>query len=187
MRLILLGPPGAGKGTQAEKLKTSLNVPHLSTGDMFRAAIKAKTHLGLAVKAIVDRGDLVSNEMVWGIVSEGLSGPDCANGFILDGFPRSLEQAEMLGSMLQEKGEGLDHVVQLTANEEELVERLLQRAKELGRKDDTEEVIRHRLKVYTEETAPLAAYYKEKGLLREIDGMGTIEQVASDVQTVLKG
>ncbi|KRA99712.1 adenylate kinase [Devosia sp. Root685] len=187
MRLILLGPPGAGKGTQAKILVEAYGIPQLSTGDILRAAIAAKTPLGLEAKAIVDRGDLVSNEIVNGIVSERLDADDCKPGFILDGFPRTIAQAEALAGMLKDKGVALDAVIEIKANADELVRRVIQRGKESGgaRADDNEEVLRKRLDVYQEQTAPLVAFYAEKGLLRPVDGMEPVDAVTAAIKAAL--
>jgi len=187
MRLILLGPPGAGKGTQAKILVEAYGIPQLSTGDILRAAIAAKTPLGLEAKAIVDRGDLVSNEIVNGIVSERLDADDCKPGFILDGFPRTIAQAEALDGMLREKGVALDAVIEIKADADELVRRVIQRGKESGgaRADDNEEVLRKRLDVYKEQTAPLVAFYADKGLLRPVDGMEPVDNVTGAIKAAL--
>jgi adenylate kinase len=185
MRLILLGPPGAGKGTQAKILVDSYGIPQLSTGDILRSAIKAGTPMGLAAKEIMDRGDLVSDEIVNGIVSERLDAPDCAPGFILDGFPRTIPQAEALDGMLAEKGMTLDAVVELTADVEELIRRVVNRAKESGRLDDNEQVVRNRLEVYREQTAPLVEFYRGKGLLKTVDGMAPVEEVTQSIRTAV--
>ena len=184
MRLILLGPPGVGKGTQAKVLVTELGIPQLSTGDILRSAIAAKTPMGLAAKEVMDRGDLVSDEIVNGIVSERIDQPDCARGFILDGFPRTIPQADALGAMLTQKGLKLDAVVEITADPEVLVSRVANRAKETGvvRADDNAEVIRNRLKVYLELTAPLVEYYRRKGLLKSVDGMASVEAVTAAIR-----
>jgi adenylate kinase len=183
MRLILLGPPGAGKGTQAKVLIEAHGIPQLSTGDILRAAIAARTPLGLEAKAIVDRGDLVSDAVVNGIVSERLDADDCKSGFILDGFPRTIAQAEALDEMLSAKGVHLDAVIELKADTDELVRRVIQRSKDSGgaRADDNEEVLRKRLGVYQEQTAPLVAYYQGKGLLKTVDGMAPVDQVTSAI------
>lgn len=188
MRLILLGPPGAGKGTQAQILVETYKIPQLSTGDMLRAAIKDKTPLGLEAKAIVDRGDLVSDSIVSGIISERLDQPDCANGFILDGFPRTIAQAEALDVMLDAKGSKLDAVVEIKADPAVLIERIINRAKESGgaRADDNEDVLRKRLMVYGEQTAPLVSFYAQKGLLRSVDGMKPIEEVTADIRAAIE-
>ena len=187
MRLILLGPPGAGKGTQAKILVDAFGIPQLSTGDILRSAIAAKTSLGLAAKAIVDRGDLVSDDIVNGIVSERLDAEDCKPGFILDGFPRTIAQAEALGQMLVDKGVTLDAVIEIKADSDELVRRVIQRAKESGgaRADDNEEVLRKRLGVYQEQTAPLVAYYAREGLLRTVDGMEPVDQVTAAIKAAI--
>lgn len=184
MRLILLGPPGAGKGTQAKALVDLYGIPQLSTGDILRTAIAQKTPMGLAAKEIMDRGDLVSDEIVNGIVSERLDGPDCRKGFILDGFPRTIPQAEALDLMLAEKGMTLDAVVEVTAESGELVRRIVNRARESGvaRGDDNVEVVRKRLDVYREQTAPLVDYYRGRGLLRTVDGMQPVEEVTAAIR-----
>jgi adenylate kinase len=189
MRLILLGPPGAGKGTQAKILLEAYGIPQLSTGDILRAAIADKTPLGLEAKAIVDRGDLVSDAIVNGIISERLDADDCKPGFILDGFPRTIAQAEALDQMLADKGVKLDAVIEIKADTDELVRRVINRAKESGgaRADDNEEVLRKRLGVYQEQTAPLVAYYGDTGLLRTVDGMAPVDQVTAAIQSAIKG
>ncbi|MEX0627189.1 MAG: adenylate kinase [Cucumibacter sp.] len=189
MRLILLGPPGAGKGTQAALLIEKYAIPQLSTGDMLRAAIKAATPMGLAAKGVMDRGELVSDAIVCGIVAERLDDADCARGFILDGFPRTIAQAEALDVMLKDKGLALDAVIELKADADVLVGRIVKRARETAgaRADDNEEVLRKRLKVYTEQTAPLVGYYRRRRLLRSIDGMAEIDAVAAEIARVLEG
>ena len=188
MRLILLGPPGAGKGTQAKILLEAYGIPQLSTGDILRSAIAAKTPLGLEAKAIVDRGDLVSDDIVNGIVAERLDAQDCHPGFILDGFPRTIAQAEGLGGMLAAKGVELDAVVEIKADPDVLVQRVINRAKEAGaaRPDDNEEVLRKRLAVYTEQTAPLVAYYSGKGMLRTVDGMAPVTEVTKAIKAAIE-
>jgi adenylate kinase len=188
MRLILLGPPGAGKGTQAKALIEAYGIPQLSTGDILRTAIAQKTPMGLAAKEIMDRGDLVSDEVVNGIVSERLDQPDCRTGFILDGFPRTIPQAEALEQMLQQKGMALDAVVEMTADSDELVRRIVNRARESGaaRGDDNVEVVRKRLEVYREQTAPLVDYYRSKGLLRSVDGMEPVEDVTKAIRAAVE-
>ncbi|MGN6159023.1 MAG: adenylate kinase [Devosia sp.] len=188
MRLILLGPPGVGKGTQAKILVEQLRIPQLSTGDILRQAIANRTPLGVEAKAIVDRGDLVSDEIVNGIVSERIDQPDCANGFILDGFPRTIPQADALGAMLEEKGLKLDAVIEITADADTLVARVANRAKETGgaRADDDAQVIRKRLEVYRELTEPLVAYYKGKGMLKTVDGMRPVDEVTAAIRHALE-
>jgi adenylate kinase len=187
LRLILLGPPGVGKGTQAKILVEQLRIPQLSTGDILRQAIANRTPLGVEAKAIVDRGDLVSDEIVNGIVSERIDQPDCANGFILDGFPRTIPQADALGAMLDEKGLKLDAVIEITADADTLVARVANRAKETGgaRADDDAQVIRKRLDVYRELTEPLVAYYKGKGMLKTVDGMRPVDEVTAAIRHAL--
>jgi adenylate kinase len=187
MRLILLGPPGAGKGTQAKILVDAYGIPQLSTGDILRSAIAAKTALGLEAKAVVDRGDLVSDTIVNGIVSERLDADDCKPGFILDGFPRTIAQAEALDRMLADKGIALDAVIEIKAEADELVKRVINRAKESGgaRADDNEEVLRKRLGVYSEQTAPLVAYYTERGQLKAVDGMAPVDDVTAAIKSAL--
>jgi adenylate kinase len=192
MRLILLGPPGAGKGTQAKILVDSYGIPQLSTGDILRSAISQKTPMGLAAKEIMDRGDLVPDEVVNGIVSERLDAPDAQKGFILDGFPRTIPQAEALDAMLEEKGMKLDGVVEIAADEDVLVDRIVNRARETAaaaggaaRADDNVEVVRNRLKVYRELTEPLVGYYKGQGLVRTVDGMKAVGEVTADIRRAL--
>ncbi len=189
MRLILLGPPGAGKGTQAQFLIDTYKIPQLSTGDILRGAIAAGTEMGLAAKAIMDRGDLVSDDVVNAIVSERLDADDCANGFVLDGFPRTIAQAEALSQMLKEKDMALDAVVEIKAGAETLVGRILNRAKESGgaRADDNAEVIRNRLQVYNEVTMPLVDYYAGEGVLKSVDGMQSVEAVTAAIRKALEG
>lgn len=188
MRLILLGPPGVGKGTQAKILVEAYGIPQLSTGDILRSAIAARTALGLAAKEVMDRGDLVSDEIVNGIVSERLDADDCKPGFVLDGFPRTIPQADALGQMLEQKGMKLDAVVEITADADVLVSRIANRAKEStagARADDNVEVVRNRLDVYKKQTAPLVDYYRSKGLLRTVDGTQPIGEVTSAIKRAL--
>ncbi|HEY8575465.1 MAG TPA: adenylate kinase [Devosia sp.] len=182
MRLILLGPPGAGKGTQAKILVEAFGIPQLSTGDILRSAIAEQTPLGIAAKEIMDRGDLVSNDIVNGIVSERLDAEDCAPGFILDGFPRTIGQAEALDGMLRDKGIKLDAVIEMTADADVLVGRVINRAKESNRPDDSPEVIRKRLDIYKQDTAPLVEYYRKQGLVKTVDGMQPVDQVTAAIK-----
>ncbi|GAC56408.1 adenylate kinase [Gordonia hirsuta DSM 44140 = NBRC 16056] len=175
MRLIIVGPPGAGKGTQAELLSESLGIPHISTGDLFRANISQGTPIGLEAKKYLDAGDLVPPEITVNMVRERLVEPDAAKGFILDGFPRSVEQAQALSEILDETGLALDGVLSFVVDEDAVVERMMAR----GRADDTEDVIRNRMRVYAEETAPLLTHYADQ--ITEIDGMGEVAQVHQSV------
>ena len=213
MRMILLGPPGAGKGTQAQLLVDNHNIPQLSTGDMLRAAIQAGTDTGLKAKAIMDAGKLVSDDIVNAIVSERIDEDDCVNGFILDGYPRTLGQADALGVMLDEKGLKLNCVVELRVDDDALVERVAGRytcakcgegyhdsfkkpnvdgtcdkcgSKEFKRRpDDNAETMRTRLQTYYKETSPLIGYYYAKSMLKSVEGMGSIEDVSNGVEQAL--
>ena len=171
MRLVLLGPPGAGKGTQAEKLAEKLGIPQISTGELFRRNIDNGTKLGLEAKRYLDAGDLVPSDLTNQLVDDRLDEPDAANGFILDGYPRSVEQAKALHEMLERRGTDIDAVVEFRASQEEL----LQRLKARGRADDTEDVILNRMKVYRDETAPLLEYYSSQ--LKTVDAVGSTDEV----------
>jgi adenylate kinase len=184
-RLIIFGAPGAGKGTQATRIAASLGIPAISTGDIFRYNIKNETALGLQVKEILASGAYVPDEVTNAIVRDRLDKPDAAAGFLLDGYPRTAAQVSELDDMLASSGTSLDAVLELTVDVDEVVQRLLKRAQIDGRADDTEDVIRHRLKVYDEETAPLAALYRQRGLLHQVDGMGEMDAVAERIQAVL--
>lgn len=180
-RVVLLGPPGAGKGTQAQLLAGRLGVPAISTGDMLRAAVAAGSELGRRVESILASGALVDDALMAEVVRERVAQPDTANGYLLDGYPRTLPQAETLAGILEEAGQTLDAVVLVDVPEEELVRRALLR----GRGDDKEDVIRERLRVYREKTEPLIGYYRERGLLREIDGDRPVEEVTSRMYEAL--
>jgi adenylate kinase len=184
-RLIIFGAPGAGKGTQATRIAAALGIPAISTGDIFRANIKNETPLGLQVKEILASGAYVPDEVTNAIVRDRLDQPDAVAGFLLDGYPRTKAQVVELDDMLAAQGTLLDAVLELTVDTDEVVQRLLKRAELDGRADDTEDVIRHRLTVYDEETAPLAALYRERGLLHQVDGMGEMDEVAERIQAVL--
>lgn len=187
MNIILFGAPGAGKGTQAKRLVEARGLVQLSTGDMLRAAIDAGTELGLRAKEIMDRGDLVSDEIILGMIAERMGSPDCANGVILDGFPRTVAQAEGLDAMLEQRGLALDHVIEISVDEDALFARIENRAAETGgsRADDNAETLRKRLAVYHENTAPLLPYYDGKGLLKTVDGMNSIDEVGQAIDGIL--
>ncbi|WP_062380597.1 adenylate kinase [Demequina pelophila] len=179
MRAVLLGPPGAGKGTQAARLVERYGVPAISTGDIFRANVGGGTELGRRAKEFMDAGQLVPDEVTNAMVRDRLAQDDVRAGFLLDGYPRNPEQAAVLDTMLAELGVALDVAVELTADVDVVTERLLKRAEIEGRADDTEPVIRKRLEVYAEQTAPVAAYYADKGLLAQVDGLGEIDEVTA--------
>ena len=193
MILILLGPPGAGKGTQAQRIVDTRGIPQLSTGDMLRAAIADQTPLGLKVKDIMASGDLVSDEIIEGIITERIQQDDCVKGFILDGAVRTVVQAEMIDRVLSKLGRKLDVVIELSVDEDELVARLNNRIKEAKAKgeplrdDDNEETFRKRQGVYREQTAPLIPYYEEQGKLKRVNGMGAIDEVGAAIDAILDG
>ncbi|MBC1259795.1 adenylate kinase [Synechococcus sp. BSF8S] len=178
-RLLFLGPPGAGKGTQAQQLAEGRQLLHLSTGDLLRAEVQAGTELGAEAQAVMSRGELVSDALVLAIVRARLLGHD--GGWLLDGFPRNLAQAEALGELLDELQKPIQHVILLQLDDGILLQRLLSR----GREDDNEAVIRHRLEVYREQTAPLIAFYRNLGLIREVEAEGSVEAVASRISSIL--
>ena len=183
--IVLMGAPGAGKGTQAKRLQEELGLPQVATGDLFRYNLKQQTELGLLAKRYMDAGDLVPDSVTIAMVRERLSQPDCAQGAILDGFPRNPSQAEALDQLLTEFSGRVAIVPYIHVNQEELVRRLLIRAELEGRADDNEETVRNRMRVYQEQTEPLLAYYREKGLLVKIDGVQTIDEVFADLKQAI--
>lgn len=185
MRIVFLGPPGSGKGTQATLLKERLGVPHISTGELLRAAVAAQTPLGLQAKAAMDAGELVSDELVLGLIEERMASDDTDRGYILDGYPRNLAQAEALDQVLGLLNRPVQKALALIVDEEQIVQRLAKRAEEEGRSDDSEDVVRHRLAVYRQQTAPVADHYRAKGILVEIDGVGSIEEINQRLQDAL--
>ena len=185
MRLLLMGPPGAGKGTQAQFVAESLGVPHISTGDIFRANVAQGTPLGIEAKRYMDAGEYVPDTVTNAMVRDRLEQDDCRPGFLLDGYPRTIDQVGELDAMLRADGKALEVVIELTVDVDEVVDRLVKRAADQGRADDTEEVIRRRLEVYAEQTAPLLALYESRGLLRRVDGMGQVDEVTARVLGVL--
>jgi adenylate kinase len=185
MKLLLIGPPGAGKGTQASKLSEVFGIPAISTGDIFRANVKNETPLGLEAKSYMDRGAYVPDDLTNKLVRDRLQNPDCANGFLLDGYPRTADQVNELDDILRETDSSLDAVIQLTADTDEVVKRLAKRAIEQGRSDDTEDVIRNRMAVYEDQTAPLISMYAARGSLIMVDGLGEIEAVTSRIVEAL--
>jgi adenylate kinase len=186
MRLVLLGAPGSGKGTQAARLKNDLGVPHISTGDMLRAAVAAGTPTGLKAKAVMDAGKLVSDDILLAMLEERLAQADAKNGFILDGYPRNLAQADALDHLLARIGQPLDAVVKLEVPNEVIIGRCEIRYAAEHRKDDDPAVVRDRLKVYAEQTAPVADFYAKRGKLQVIDGVGELDEVTTRVKLALK-
>lgn len=185
MRLVLIGSPGSGKGTQAERLKLELAVPHVSTGDLLRAAVKAGTPLGQQARAVMEAGNLVSDDIMLGILEERLAAPDVAKGFILDGYPRTVPQAEALEQMLGRLGQPLDAVVELVVPAAQILERTHRRFAEEGRADDDPATVRRRLEVFARQTAPVVEFYAERGSLQKVDGVGSIEEVSARIFAVL--
>jgi adenylate kinase len=186
MRLVLLGAPGSGKGTQAARLKSELGVPHISTGDMLRAAVAAGTPTGLKAKAVMDAGRLVSDDILLAMLEERLAQPDATHGFILDGYPRNLAQADALDHLLARIGQPLDAVVKLEVPNETIIGRCEIRYAAEHRKDDDPAVVRDRLKVYAEQTAPVADFYARRGTLQVVDGVGALDEVTARVKRALK-
>ncbi|WP_030148007.1 adenylate kinase [Mycetocola saprophilus] len=185
-RLLIVGPQGSGKGTQGVEIAGLLNIPAISTGDMFRANIGGETELGLKIKAVIEAGNLVDDALTGEVVRDRLSQEDAAAGFLLDGYPRNLVQVADLDAFLTARGESLDLVVELVVPREESITRLVARAAEQGRSDDTEEVISNRLKIYEEQTTPILDVYRERGIVAEVDGVGSIADVLARITEVLR-
>lgn len=186
MRIVLMGPPGGGKGTQAGLLKEQWRVPHISTGELLRAAVRDGTPLGLQAKATMDAGELVSDDLMLGLIEERLAQPDAENGFILDGYPRNLSQAESLDTVLRRIGQPLSGALLVEVDAERIVERLAKRATEEGRSDDNEDTVRKRLAIYAEQTAPVANYYAEQGQLVQVLGEGEIAAVTERILAAVR-
>ena len=186
MKIILLGAPGAGKGTQAQFIMNKFGIPQISTGDMFRAAIKAGTELGKQAKALMDEGKLVPDELTVALVKDRISQPDCANGFLLDGFPRTIPQAEALKKMLAERGHNVAAMIELFVPEDELMKRLVLRGQQSGRSDDNEETIKKRLNVYHTQTSPLIDWYKSEGIHHHVEGLGSVEEIFNRIAEVIE-
>jgi adenylate kinase len=189
MNIILLGPPGAGKGTQAKVLVNGKGLVQLSTGDMLRAAVASGSEMGLEAKAVMDAGKLMPDDIMVQIISDRISQPDCENGFILDGFPRTTAQAEALDKMLGEKSLPLDHVIEISVNDSVLIDRINARVAETPegerRDDDNAETLKHRLEVYHEQTAPILPYYEARGMLKKVDGMKPIDDVSKQIEAII--
>jgi len=185
MRIVLLGPPGSGKGTQAALLIEQLGIPHISTGALLRNAAKRGTELGLQAKALSDKGELVPDSVISGMIEERLNRDDVANGFILDGYPRNLTQAKSLDILLERLQQPVEEAILIDIDPEQIIRRIAKRAREEGRADDTEETVRHRLRVYEEQTEPVADYYAERGLLTRVLGDGSIDEIFQRILSVL--
>jgi len=185
MRIVLLGAPGSGKGTQAVRLVEKLQQPHISTGDLLRSAVEAGTELGRKAKMVIDRGELVSDDIMLGLIKQRLSSDDAKNGFILDGYPRNITQAKALDEILAREGQAMVEVLHIDVDADVLMQRIAGRAAEEGRSDDCEEVVRNRLRVYAEQTAPLVEFYAGKGILSRVLGEGTAEEVFQRIMSVL--
>ena len=185
MRIVLLGPPGSGKGTQAALLVKQLGVPHISTGALLRNAAKRGTELGLKAKALTDKGELVPDEVISDMIEERLSRDDVASGFILDGYPRNLAQAESLDKLLKRLDQPVDEAILIDLDPDRIIKRIAKRAKEEGRADDTEETVRNRLQVYAEQTEPVADYYAKRGLLTKVLGEGDVNDIFQRILSIL--
>ena len=181
IRLIIIGPPGVGKGTQAKIIKEIYSIPHLSTGQILRNEIELESEVGMIAKNFIDDGLFVADEILIKIIENNISNPTCSNGYILDGYPRNLEQVRNLNELLTKLNHTIDYAVNLIADENELVKRLIKRSKDSGRSDDTVEIITKRQKIYWEQTAPIIQYYEKLGILKEVDGIGTIEEISQNI------
>jgi len=186
MKLLIMGPPGVGKGTQANRIKSKLNIAHLSTGDILRAEIEKRTVTGVQAKLYMDAGKLVPDQVLLDIIQNRIKNPDCDGGYLLDGFPRTLPQAVGLEKIMKSTKHALECAISLTADKDELLDRLIKRGEESGRSDDTPDVIRNRQKIYWEQTAPLLDFYHDKGILKEVDGLGEIPEITKRILDVLK-
>ncbi|MBT3299615.1 MAG: adenylate kinase [Candidatus Marinimicrobia bacterium] len=186
MRLLFMGPPGVGKGTQAKRIEKHYDIVHLSTGDILRSEMKSKSLVGKQAREYIESGHLVPDSVLLKMMAHRLEQEDCGNGFLLDGFPRTLAQANGLDKILLDLKQTLDFAISLTANEDELVNRLVKRGQDSGRSDDTKEIIQHRQKIYWEQTAPLIDFYKNKNLLKEVDGIGEISEITNRILGVLR-
>ena len=186
VRLIIMGPPGVGKGTQAKIIKELYKIPHLSTGEILRDEIKLESEIGIIAKNFIDDGLFVKDEILVRIIENNISNSICENGYILDGYPRNLEQVKNLNELLTKLNHTIDFAVNLIANEDELIKRLIKRSQDSGRRDDTVEIITKRQKIYWEQTAPIIQYYKDLGILKEVNGIGTIKEVSQNIIEAIK-